>query len=242
MMAASVDPRGVPRLSRADIELKAQVVIEYFAPETLEKPALTPIWSFVEKSKAEFGLQFDASRTLGTSRNGGKILGEYVFRPRTIRIDQSLVDDVRLPFVLAHEFGHFVLHRRLQVNQEDYFGDRIRDTKRDLVTGRKILTTPRDWIEWQASFFAASVLVPRSTVRHAVMAAQREIGIAKNLGTIVLEAKPYSYRDFNAVRDQLCLLYQVSRTAIRNRLAGLGILIDLRDKNTRHISELLRED
>ena len=90
-------------------------MIEFFRPETLDRPVLTPITYVVEQSMKEFGLHFDATRDLGKNASGKRILGKFIFEPRTILIDRSLSNDKRFSFTLAHEFGHLVLHRNVRI-------------------------------------------------------------------------------------------------------------------------------
>lgn len=232
----------LPRLSGADIEKRARRVIEYFNPRLLESPAATPVEGFIEQCSEEFGLLFEASVQLGETAGGQKLLGAFAFRPRSIRIDVSLKEDPRRAFVLAHEFGHFVLHRNLTISKDDYSDHELSDTVRDLVTGRKILHTPRDWIEWQANRFASSLLMPIETIRKAVVAAQSSCGIVRNLGSVYVEQGESSLRDFHRTLELVARVYDTTRASVRVRLSDLGILVDQRDAGIRHISDLLRAD
>lgn len=80
-------------------------------------------------------------------------IGRIVFpndRPPIIRVSSTL-DRERFRFTLAHEFGHFELHKKLQVqacHQEDVFS-----------------ATSRLRIEREANAFAASFLMPRNEWR-----------------------------------------------------------------------------
>jgi len=196
------DLSPAPRHSSADLELKAEQVLRHFRAEVLESPVSTPIAWIIAESKKQFGLQFEC-KDLGYSEGGKKILGAFRFHPRCIIIDASLQNDSRVQFVLRHEFGHYVLHRRLVLSKKDY--PPIVDTQRDLITGRKNLRTPRDWIEWQANRFSAALLMPRATFRTALIKAQQDIGMASRLGTVYVEDKSYSLRDFALLKEQMAL-------------------------------------
>jgi hypothetical protein len=225
----------IPRLSANDIELKAEEVIELFVPQALERPTFTAITTIVKETSKKYGIRFE-SGDLGVTSGGQKVLGRFQFSPRAIFIDSSVVGTDRHAFTLAHEFGHLVLHRHLVLTKRDY---QITDTERDFVTGKKILKSTRDWIEWQANRFAAAVLMPRATLRAAVVAAQRLRGIVRNLGIVYLDNQPANFRDFIGIQTALAELYQVNRTNVRHRLGDLGLLVDHRDKDTSHVSELL---
>ena len=231
----------IPHLSHEDIELKAEEVIEYFDKSVLNEPMFTPLSDFIEKMTSEFNIGFDATSDLGHSPNGNKILGMFRLNPREILIDNSIVNSSRYYFTLAHEFGHLVLHRNIKISQKDYDANGFIDTKKDLVTGKKVFLTGRDWLEWQANKFASSIVMPRATVHIAVKKIQEELGIKRNFGFIYLDNNNYSRMDYQTISNSLQIIYGLNKTNIEYRLKDLGLLIDTRDKNVKHISELLKE-
>ncbi len=233
------DNQTIPKWWSNDIELKAQEIIEFFDATILDKPKHTPILEFVEETKRRFGLMFRCDIDLGAHK-GRKILGSFSPKPRSIYIDISIKDTERFPFILAHEFGHLVLHRRIDPVKSGYAGSQIDDTEHDFVTGKKILITPRDWIEWQANRFASAILMPRMTFTDALIDFQKSIEIKRNIGKIVL-ANNSSYPDFNKSVLHLSQLYSVNKTNVECRLRDLEMLDDLRNKDVQHISELLME-
>jgi Zn-dependent peptidase ImmA (M78 family) len=236
-----VDKNGVPRLSANDIETKAEEVIGFFDPVVLQRPCPTPLMSFVQQTSRRFNVEVDFEQDLGTSSQGHKIFGMFCFQPRKILVDKSLKGDIRQQFVLGHEFGHLVLHRDLIVKKKGYSDVDISDTIRDFVTGRRVLLTPRDWLEWQANRFARAISMPRTTILDAVVSVQKALGINHNLGRIFLEQLPYSLQDFDRTLEGLRSIYGVGKKSLEFRLNELGLLIDQRTKNTKHISELLTE-
>lgn len=235
------DSRTIPKLSSNDIELKAQEVIEFFDATILDGPNQTPIFEFAKETKSRFGLIFRCDTDLGAFNTDRKILGRFCPKPLSIFIDISIKDTERFPFVLAHEFGHFVFHRRIDPVRSGYAESLINDTEHDFITGRKILITPRDWIEWQANRFASAILMPRVTFIDALIDFQNSLGIKRNIGKIVLDNKRYSYTDLNKYISHLAMLYSVNKTNVECRLKDLEILVDLRGKDTKHISELFME-
>lgn len=237
-MRDKTDEHGVPLLSKDDIELKAEEVISYFDTSLLMRPQLIPLREFVAALGDAFDLAHDYTLDLGETKHGKKILGKTRLRPLTLFVDASLANDARFPFVLGHELGHVVLHRSVDLKRTGYAEQEIIDSERDFVTGKKLLNTSRGWLEWQANRFSSAVLMPRTSIRHAVEQAQEERGITRNLGYIILEDKRYSICDYVAVQSRLELLYGVNSTNVECRLRDLDILIDRRDLNVKHISEL----
>jgi len=229
---------GRPVLSADEIELKAEEVITYFDKSILNIPQRTPLLHFIEEFRERFKLNYDYNHDLGTTKYGRKILGKTQLKPLGLFVDASLVNDDRFNFVLAHELGHVILHRFVKIKSKSYEDQEIVDDEIDLVSGKKYLKTLRDWLEWQANYFASSILMPRISVMKSVIKKQKELGIRRNLGRIILEAKNYSMTDYKEIQKQLELVYSVNATNVECRLKELGILIDRTNLNIKHISEL----
>jgi hypothetical protein len=147
MSKTKIDKYNVPVLSSEELELKAEGVISYFNPQLLKFPQSTPLMDFIERlhMNKKFNLKRDYSKTLGKTKYGNIILGKTQLRPLGLFIDVSLKKDSRFNFVLGHEFGHIVLHRKVDVKASGYEDQEIVDTEMDMVTGKKLLCTPRDW-------------------------------------------------------------------------------------------------
>ena len=238
MTNTNLDESGVPILSTDAIEIKAEEVISYFDKKILEVPQRTPLLEYVEKLHSRYNLIRNYNQSLGRTKNGSAILGKTQLKPLGLFVDASLVNDPRFNFVLGHELGHVVLHRSVDIKRTGYEDQDIVDTEIDFVTGKKILRTPRDWLEWQANYFSSSILMPRISVVTAVVTKQNELGIKKHLGRIILEPKAYSLRDYKAVQKHLELVYSVNSTNVECRLNDLGILINRMNLNVQHVSEL----
>ncbi len=238
MATRKIDKHGIPILDTNDIELKAEEVISYFDKSILDYPSLTPLPNFIEKIHTEFKLNFSYEHDLGSTKHGNKILGKTQLKPLGLFVDKILVNDPRFPFVLGHELGHVILHRSVDLKRSGYDDQEIVDTKQDLVTGKKILQTSRDRLEWQANRFSSSILMPRATLHTAIMKIQEQMGIKRNMGSIILEDIKYSIKDYSFVNNYLQKIYGVNATNIKYRLKELGILIDRRNIDIKHISEL----
>jgi hypothetical protein len=240
-MSSPNHSHSVPKLSSNDIELKAEEVIEYFDKGLLSSARPTPVRVIAEESKRRFGIDFRTDMDLGLSATGKKCLGLFKIRPRGIFIDASLDGTDRLPFVLAHEYGHFVFHRAIDPVKVGYADTAIADGELDFVTNRKLLSSPKDWIEWQANRFASALLMPRSTFSDSLINYQRQVGIRRNVGSVYVDTTPSSQRDLILVLDHLGRLYGVNRTNVECRLRDLEILQDHRNPSTRHIADFLME-
>lgn len=236
------DQHGVPILSALDIEERAEELISRFDKSALLISQRVPIPEIVKRMRNDkkYGLLLECGIDLGKTRSGHKILGKTHLKPLAIFIDSSLLNDprFRFPFTLGHELGHVVFHRHVRLEKSLYPEKGFADTEYDL-TGKKILQTPRDWIEWQANRFASAILMPASTIRTKVEEIQRESNINRNRGHIFLDDQPVNRLAYDKLKDQLQVIYGVNGTNVEYRLKDLGILEDHRSENVKHISQVL---
>jgi hypothetical protein len=66
----SYDENGIPILSRTEIEERAAVFLEFFDPECLKRPQLTPLGQICETLKTNHGVGFVFNVDLGHSADG----------------------------------------------------------------------------------------------------------------------------------------------------------------------------
>lgn len=160
----------VPYLREAELEREADVLLAEFSLAHNVPLALPiPVDDIVEghlRLTLELG---DLHARLGIPIAGGKrdLLGALWVDDRAVFIDQTLDPDEqigrhgRYRFTVAHEVGHWQVHRDLlpsRVHQPGLFeGDAEPTTI--CRTSRA-----RERIEWQADFFAGCLLMPRSMV------------------------------------------------------------------------------
>ena len=227
-------------LSRENIELKSEEVIEYFDIIVLEKPTFTPMIEFLSKTQEKTKLEVYLEDDLGFSMNNRKILGKFSIKPRVIFIDKILNNDIRFNFTVGHEYGHFVLHRKLDLSKINY--NVFEDTEVDLVTGEKKFKTDRHWLEWQANFFSSAILMPRATFKWQLINIQEELDIHRNQGILYVNKDAESIRLYNQIVSKIASFYHVSKSSAEYRLKSLSLLIDHRLKDVKHISEFLSEE
>ena len=163
----------------------------------------------------------------------GDVLGAIYFNEKKIAVDNRLVPEDfpamrgRYRFTLAHELGHWRLHRHLYLRRPD---------ERELFSGIPpkpdlvLRSRHSDPKEFQANRFASCVLMPLEMVRHAWREWRGELepiylpdlrADAGSEGTdeIVLE---------NAMRP-LAATFHVSPEAMRIRAEGMRMLFRKRE-------------
>lgn len=222
------DINGVPILSRIDIEELSESFITTYDKDCFERPQATPIFTICEHLKKHYGLNLIIGIDLGFSPEGYKYRGRFNISKSTIYIDKSLEwNDPRFNFTLAHEIGHFVLHREINLNilkKEE--NEEISDTNRQLILDHVKSDDQRDWLEWQANKFASSFLLPRITVPMAVIEKQTELNITRRVGKIYLDGQKENQVNFYNISSHLYEIYETSKASIKIRLKKLNILIE----------------
>ena len=176
----------------------------------------------------------------------GDVHGAIWFRSRRVGVDQSL-DPARYPakcgryhFTLAHEVGHWRLHRHLylrNVGQPSLLPEF--DQKPDYVCRSSEKKKP---VEWQADQFAANLLMPRELVKKAWQEwrGNMESIVLTDLGDMrrqILTSEVLrrgSFKAGDSASDDMVLehcirpladKFQVSPEAMRIRLEDMGLLL-----------------
>ncbi len=234
----------VPYLTKNAIEREACLLLAEFARD--HRPILTPPVPIDEIIELHLKLSFEI-RDLRALFGFGDVHGAIWFRDKLIAVDQQLDPDKypvkrgRYHFTLAHETGHWRLHRHLylgRVDQPNLFADE--DSKPNYVCRSSDAKVP---VEFQADQFAAYLLMPRDLVTQAWqdwrgnlepivlddLKANREQILADEMGR---------RGGFRADEDDMVLEHcsrplaekcQVSAKAMRIRLEDLGLLLRKRE-------------
>lgn len=234
----------VPQLDPLQIETAANELLRAYA-EKSDEEIIAPV--HVERI-AEFHLQlvleFKDMKGLFPQAD---VHGAIWFEEGLIAIDERLDPEVyplmlgRYRFTLAHEIGHWYLHRHLFVRPESFedpglqtSGNRIPD-----VVCRS--TNRRRPIERQADEFAANLLMPSSLVHHAWAdfrdGRQEAIPIAaireyfQNQAVLFRGRNPESAEEWDlAIKEDfsgpLADRFAVSREAMRIRLEELKLIVE----------------
>src|SRR5438128_1362815 len=233
----------VPYLRKEVIESEAALVLAEYGREHGEVIAPpVPVDEIVElylKLTLEI---MDLQQIFGF----GDVHGAIWFRSQRVGIDQSLDPDRnpakrgRYHFTLAHEAGHWRLHRSLylqRMDQPGLFADQ--EQKPDYVCRSSEKKKP---VEWQADQFAANLLMPRDLVKQSWLEwrGNTDSIVLTDLGDLrrqVLTAEVLRRGGFKAsdnAADDMVLehcsrpladKFQVSAEAMRIRLEGMGLLL-----------------
>lgn len=247
---------GVPILSKDEIEILAEMVINDYNPKLLNEPGILDVEDFAESYT---NLEMDYKDLT----HNQSILGMTVFcdcyipvynaeqnkaeripvDEGTIIIDNCLLNDSQLRrgrFTLGHEISHWLLHRHIYMinkNQMSLFDLLPNDTSPVIKcrsidienTGRRQLKTDDDWIEWQADYMASALLMPKKAFTRAVNQKFKAMGLKKNYFEVGTDLE-LNLRA-QVLSYELADLFDVSVTAVKIRLKGLNFIRKQKESN-----------
>jgi hypothetical protein len=156
----------VPFLRKDVIEDEAELLLAEFAGD--QRPVLTPPVPIDDIIELHLQLSFEI-RDLRSLFGFGDVHGAIWFRDKRIAVDKQLDPDLfpakrgRYHFTLAHEAGHWRLHRKhftQPEGQKDLFDGA--EAKPNYICRSSEKKLP---VEWQADYFAARLLMPRDLVQ-----------------------------------------------------------------------------
>jgi Zn-dependent peptidase ImmA (M78 family) len=175
------------------------------------------------------GLDLGIIDLKGLLRNP-EVLGATVVDQRSIYVDQSLEQNPgRFAFTLAHEVGHWELHRpHLAAHPE---GSALFDLSEFIEPQPATGPGRKPPVEWQADQFAACLLMPGRLVRTAVHEAfGGRLPSWEGIQARLLSRQPdTTLIDVAAQVIAAGSFDNVSNTAMRIRLLDLKLVVDASD-------------
>ncbi|MCP2027395.1 Zn-dependent peptidase ImmA (M78 family) [Flavobacterium sp. HSC-32F16] len=211
---------GLKKLSAKHIDAIASQLITEFRPEILNYGLPIPLPELLKHLNKKHKLKYSYSDMENEANK--QVLGYFDAEKNEIILSLSIKDSVREPFVVAHEIGHFILHKNLRVNKARY--NNFKDTSFSLFEQSYTLKNPKNWIEWQANCFAASLLMPQFSIQAILILTQNNLGISK-AGSIFLDDQECNRRDFIEIIERMAGHFNVSKQSIEYRLNDLGLIV-----------------
>ncbi len=242
MARRSVAPRSeVPFLHEKQIEAEADVLLAEYGERFGAVTAPPVPVDEIAELLLELSLEYKDMKSLFPMAD---VHGAIWFAQRKIGIDKELDPDAnpsrrgRYHFTLAHEVGHWRLHRQHYLKnlaERLLFDDGT--PKPDVVCRSSERKKP---VEWQADAFAANLLMPRKLVlaQWTVFRAGDDRPVEIGELHTAQSGSPLFYRGHlaltederdNAVKEEFCRplaeTFQVSAEAMKIRLEGLGLIV-----------------
>lgn len=213
-------------LSRHDIELKVNEILNSINPRILRDGDKLFKLAITDHIKNNYNFKVD------NLYNQDKILGSCDFSNSQILINSKIIDTPRHSFVLAHEFGHLVLHKGLKIGQETY--NNFEDSVYNITTGKHELKNARNWIEWQANYFATCLLLPKAVLKAYLTS------FSGSNGPLYLDDQRVNIHHFNEVITKLANRFSVTKTSIIMRLKELNQIVN--NSNLKSIGQIIGEN
>jgi Zn-dependent peptidase ImmA (M78 family) len=163
------------------------------------------------------------------------ILGWCDIRRMKIGVNPLIRNTSRELFILAHEYGHFILHQKLVIGQKEY--DNFLDPEYNFKTGRYDLTNPKNWIEWQANYFASSLIIPKVQFLARLWWCQDRLSLRR--GLIYLDDQYSNRQKFNELITKMAYILNVSKTTIIYKLKEMELIED--NSRTKSIGQIISE-
>lgn len=227
MPKRSVSPEPmVPFLPKQHIEEEASLLLAEFGGKhgMVTAPPI-PIDDIIEVYLL-LTIEFNDMRKLF---GVGDVHGALWVKKELVGVDFSL-DPAKYPatrgryhFTLAHEAGHWRLHRRIYQRRKDQPLLKLEGMEQPDYVCRSSDTSP---IEWQANYFAACLLLPRHMVKrvwHDMYGDIHPVYLADLRAQATVQATDETLLD-NAARP-LAAQFHVSAEAMRIRLEDMGLLL-----------------
>lgn len=157
--------------------------------------------------------------------NSNDMLGSISFSPLEIRLyTQQSRHSGRERFTLAHELAHHLLGHCKYITAEYC---RAVDLASNATPNLESSDIAR--MEWQANYFASCLLLPWYNLASNFFGILKDLQLPdKGFGPLYVDNQRINLDNYYAIIDLLKAHYNVSRTAIKIRLEGLGLLNDAR--------------
>jgi len=150
------------------------------------------------------------------------LLGFYDIETNTISLNVNLKNTKRELFVLCHEFGHFKLHQNLIIDQLTY--NTFRESEYNFKIGKYSFSNTKHWIEWQANYFSANLILPKSTLLANLYKHQIRLDIRK--GPLYLDDQIENYKNYQTILYRLSEYFNVTRPNILYQLKEIEQFIN----------------
>jgi len=152
-------------------------------------------------------------------------LGKISFKDLQITIFRSTeYNRGRERFTLAHELAHYFLGHGEYVKSEIFEPEDFALMPIDRLEGKELRR-----LEFQANYFAASLLMPKANFVGILRGLLTELGIMdRGFGLVYLDEQECNRQSFQLITSFLSTKFGVSKEAASIRLNGLGLLVDAR--------------
>lgn len=143
-------------------------------------------------------------------------LGHLHLNTGQIELNDILKDEPRrLNFTLAHEIGHWILHRDIIKEQIDSIGENAESLEYLGEADNKRM-------EYQANLFASILLMPEQSFARSVATLFNKYSI--NRGRLYVDKQKCNIANYRNITSELANIFYVSKKAAASRMKSIGAL------------------
>ncbi len=217
---------GIDKMSKEQITNFSELELNKINPDCIKKADGINTRTLIEFIKKEYNLEVNYTNKINN-------LGSIDLEDKIISINKGIKGTNRELFVLCHEFGHFKLHYNLTIDNALYnsFSDTIQTFRRENYK----LKNPKQWIEWQANYFATSLIVPETSI--VAILSQNQLRAEMHNDKLILSDS--NRKEVFKIINSLAYHFNCSKTIIMLRLQEIGFFEN--KSRLKHISEILPE-
>jgi Zn-dependent peptidase ImmA (M78 family) len=210
---------NIPWLPKKTIAVAASELIDNFqAMAKYDVKPPIPVEEIIERYLGLGLVYHDLDRVFNTRNT----LGVTYVNKKTVCINERLFENEgRLVFTMAHEVGHWILHRK-------YIGAQEKGNPK-----KAFITQARDnKMEWQADYFASCLLMPEKEIREAFekVCAPEPLIVKNSINDSIEISKEQPYLEqWPFIAAAICEaggFSNVSKQAMIIRLQDLGLLVN----------------
>lgn len=211
----------IPFIGQDYIDQRVDKVFKFFGNKVKQQNEilLLPICEYLSENK---NINFIFNEYLGQNSSAKDILGKFDLDSNSIFISNSLEHhSPRWRFTLAHELGHFLLHRKLFTKNPEV---NLMDSS-ESIDLENVGKSDAMRLEWQANSFASSLLMPRLKLIQfiAKLLIRYEVRTS-NHAVIYLDNQRNNIITFRKIATHIAKEFNVSITMVTYRLMQLNIL------------------
>lgn len=221
---------NIDKLSKKDIEDIATNIINMIDPEVISQGrsmSVSKLIKYLEKHE---------KLSIIEDNSNSQLLGWCDIKKMKIGINSKIRNTDRELFVLAHEYGHFILHQKLIIEQHEY--NNFSDPEYNFKTGKYDLTNPKNWIEWQANYFASSLITHKVQFIARLWWCQQRLSMGQ--GVIYLDDQYSNRKLFAELIKKMAYILNISKSTVIYRLNDLELIND--KSNTKSIGQIVSEN
>lgn len=209
----------VPFIPKKDIEDKCQNILDNIGYE-VGKVSIEDLLKYLE---INFSIVLNFEDNLGHDELGFEILGKINLDPPAIFISKKGNENIhRKKFTIAHEAGHIILEHYNYLSNEHYAENDIDGGGFD---SRNLKDIKR--LEWQANYFASSLLLPKNNLLVEFYNLIGTLDIKdRGYGPLYVDNQQCNINNYYKITNTLKQEFEVSRKAISIRLKNLNVLND----------------